>query len=152
MHNITYLSQHSDGNSWSYKPLSSLGITDCDGSRREASSNKFIFDLLYIPVKKETSVSYVVCANFTRPERQSRTWRWSPDASFRIIFLRLVFPRFWNLRIFSLLRWRFSFFAFTLHASSSVTDAIDRPTNGGTITNAWECWEWMNEEMLDAMH
>ena len=46
------------------------------------------------------------------------------ESCLRTVFLRLVPRFFWNLRILSLLRWRFSFFAFTRQASSSVVDTI----------------------------
>jgi hypothetical protein len=50
----------------------------------------------------------------------------SLEASLRIIFLREILPRFLNLRIFSRLRTRFSFLAFTRHASNSVVEVILR--------------------------
>ena len=53
------------------------------------------------------------------------------EATFLIIFFRLVRPRFENLRMFSRFLWRFSFLALTRHASSSVVDeTADRPRKG----------------------
>ena len=70
----------------------------------------------------------------------TRTWRASEACTLRIIFLRLVLPLFWNLRIFSLLRWRFSFFALTRDASSSVLVVrLGRPRKDGAGANA--CWK-----------
>jgi len=52
--------------------------------------------------------------------------------------LRVVVPApgFWNLRMFSLLRLRFSFFALRLQASSSVGTQTLRPTKLGDVINA----------------
>jgi hypothetical protein len=70
----------------------------------------------------------------------------SEEATLRIIFLREVFPLFWNLRIFSRLRWRFSFFAFTRHASREVVEVLTTPKVGaGAKAYEWQEWslgEW----------
>ncbi len=59
------------------------------------------------------------------------------DATLRIIFLRDIFPLFLNLRMFSRLRTRFSFFAFTRHASNSVeVEMVVRGAKVGTGANA----------------
>lgn len=59
------------------------------------------------------------------------------DATLRIIFLREILPRFLNLRILSRLRKRFSFLAFTRHASNSVEVEILRVAKVGTGANAY---------------
>jgi len=55
-------------------------------------------------------------------------------------------PGFWNLRMFSLLRLRFSFFALRLQASSSVGTQTLRPTKLGDVINASD--ERARQEMV----
>lgn len=55
------------------------------------------------------------------------SWRASEEATLRIIFLREIFPLFWNLRMFSRLRWRFSFFALVRQDSREVVETLFTP-------------------------